>query len=160
MKEDNKTKVDITNFIVEQSDENDAIFRNGMSAALSQAQSGEEAGFFAAMLLQDIIDTSKMIVSLEFYLEHNPPNPVSNQKQIDKYKDIYTKARKHAQEILGDQYNRLMNEGLEEHNECARSNLDSSDGKVFSYVLPEFNEDGSHEPWGDRDVPWNQKNGV
>jgi len=41
-----------------------------------------------------------------------------------------------------------------EHNECARANLDNSKGVLFNYVLPVFHPDGTHEPWGPRDVPW------
>jgi hypothetical protein len=41
------------------------------------------------------------------------------------------------------------------HNECARHNLDSSDGRIFSFVLPVFHVDGTHEPCGPRDAPWN-----
>lgn len=47
-------------------------------------------------------------------------------------------------------------EAKKSHNECARSNLDDSNGLLFCYVLPIFNPDGSHEPWGERDVPWDQ----
>jgi len=41
-----------------------------------------------------------------------------------------------------------------EHNECARANLDNSNGFLASYVLPVFHPDGTHEPWGPKDVPW------
>lgn len=40
------------------------------------------------------------------------------------------------------------------HNECARENLDNSDGFMYDFVLPVFHLDGIHEPWGERDVPW------
>lgn len=42
----------------------------------------------------------------------------------------------------------------ESHNSCARSNLDNSNGFLACYVLPQFKVDGTHEPWGDKDVPW------
>lgn len=41
------------------------------------------------------------------------------------------------------------------HNSCARANLDNTDGVLFNYVVPVFHADGTHEPWGPRDVPWN-----
>lgn len=40
------------------------------------------------------------------------------------------------------------------HNSCARANLDNSNGLFGGFVLPVFNADGTHEPWGERDVPW------
>lgn len=40
------------------------------------------------------------------------------------------------------------------HNHCARTNLDNSNGYIAAFVLPAFNADGTHEPWGERDVPW------
>ena len=33
-------------------------------------------------------------------------------------------------------------------------NLDNSKGALFSWVLPKFHDDGTHEPWGPRDYPW------
>jgi len=42
-------------------------------------------------------------------------------------------------------------------NQCSRSNLDSSGGLLFCFVLPTFYPDGSHDPWGPKDVPWGRE---
>lgn len=44
--------------------------------------------------------------------------------------------------------------GPAEHNECARANLDATQGKCYTCVLPDFNADGTHGPVGPQDVPW------
>lgn len=43
----------------------------------------------------------------------------------------------------------------DEHNRYARQTLNTMEGKTIAFVLPKFYPDGTHEPWGERDVPWN-----
>jgi hypothetical protein len=57
--------------------------------------------------------------------------------------------------IEGTHLFRIYDEVKRSSNECARFNLDSSDGWIFNYVIPTFYPDGSHDPWGPKDVPWN-----
>jgi hypothetical protein len=71
----------------------------------------------------------------------------------------YVEMRRIAREAFGDDLEPLLGQARDEHNECERHNLDNSDGNLFCFVLPKFHEDGSHEPWGARDVPWNIKEG-
>ena len=54
-------------------------------------------------------------------------------------------------------FQQYYQESLESHNSCERNNLDNSKGTFYCYVLPKFNEDGTHEPWGEKDVPWGNK---
>lgn len=73
---------------------------------------------------------------------------------IERYKEL----RKLATDKLGiEKFQQYHQEFLERHNSCERNNLDNSDGKLYCYVLPKFNEDGTHEPWGEKDVPWGIK---
>ena len=70
----------------------------------------------------------------------------------------YKKLRKLATDKLGmKRFQQYYQESLESHNSCERNNLDNSDGGLYCYVLPKFNEDGTHEPWGEKDVPWGNK---
>lgn len=73
----------------------------------------------------------------------------------DLARDLYVEARREIAASLGDDFDPLYVAGKDRHNATARSSLDRSGGSMFSFVLPVFHEDGSHEAWGDRDVPWN-----
>ena len=52
-------------------------------------------------------------------------------------------------------FDKLLAENRASHNECERANLDSSDGSSWCFVLPKFHKDGTHEPLGEKDAPWN-----
>ena len=54
----------------------------------------------------------------------------------------------------GNNFEKLYEEARATQNHCARANLGSS-GILHDYVLPKFNADGTHEPWREKDVPWN-----
>jgi hypothetical protein len=69
----------------------------------------------------------------------------------------YAKALKKARDTLGSDFDALYAECLKEHNEGARCGLDSSNGTLFCFVLPKFNPDGTHDPVGPKDQPWNRK---
>ena len=77
----------------------------------------------------------------------------------DPYADLegdvafYVKLRARAKEVLKDKFDAAYAKAKASHNSCARSNLGDR-GVSFSFVLPEFRDDGSHDPWGARDVPW------
>lgn len=78
----------------------------------------------------------------------------------DPYEDVYDSAaaykklRKLAVKCLGaKEFNKRYTEQKNAHNECARANLGDR-GMMYCYVLPKFKADGTHEPWGEKDVPW------
>jgi hypothetical protein len=77
----------------------------------------------------------------------------------DGYDDIprdikhYKGMRAKAEEVMGEAFAAQYEQSRGTHNQCARSNLGDS-GVLFCFVLPKFNMDGTHEPWGSRDVPW------
>ena len=73
----------------------------------------------------------------------------------DLARDLYVEARREIANTLGDDFDPLYASVKDRRNATARSSLDLSGGSMFSFVLPVFHEDGSHEAWGDRDVPWN-----
>jgi hypothetical protein len=74
---------------------------------------------------------------------------------LDKQRERYVKARREVKEALGDRFDRIYAKVKTEENACARANLDSSDGKMFSFVLPDIKDDGTHGELGPKDTPWN-----
>lgn len=78
-----------------------------------------------------------------------------DEKYDDLDRDIreYAGMRPKAEEVLGEHFAIQYDKQKKTHNECARHNL-GDHGQLFSFVLPTFNTDGTHEPWGPRDVPW------
>jgi len=69
----------------------------------------------------------------------------------------YAEMRQQLKDQFGEQFEAQYQAARKDHNGCARANLDNSDGHLFCYVVPEFHEDGTHEPWGERDIPWNAR---
>jgi hypothetical protein len=129
------------------------FFKGNLSLLQGAVPEGSDLQNFAGMMaLQQLIQTEEEIVRGEWY-------------QQTGQRDIYAR----DEEALAAEYREMraqlktsisnFEEAYENsrasHNHYARTNLDSSNGHLFCYVLPKFNEDGSHEPWGSQDVPWN-----
>lgn len=71
-------------------------------------------------------------------------------------KTLYVSMRTRLKQAMGSSFQTLYDSQRKSHNEGARHNL-GDHGMLFSFVLPVFQDDGSHEPWGPRDVPWGHK---
>lgn len=110
--------------------------------------------FMAEMSVYSLVEIEERIIGLEFFLANNPSNEVSNQDRVNKYKAEHQALYNQLAAALGERFDELYQYVLSEENECSRANLDNSDGR-HGYVIPKFYPDGSHEPWGPRDVPWN-----
>ena len=67
-------------------------------------------------------------------------------------KDRYADYRRKLQDALEVTFEEHYQSAKTNHNEHQRRNLERSGGKQ-GYVLPVFHEDGTYEPWGDKDVP-------
>lgn len=78
-------------------------------------------------------------------------------ESMDEVKVRYVELRAELEKKLGDRFQAAYDSAKASHNECARINLDNSDGRLFCFVLPRFNPDGTHDPVGPRDIPWNRK---
>ena len=65
----------------------------------------------------------------------------------------YVKLHATLKQQFGEHFDALYAQNKATENSCARHNLDNSNRYLYSYVLPEFHDDGSHEPWGENDVP-------
>jgi len=111
--------------------------------------------FMAEMGVYTLVELESRIIGLEFFLSYNPANEVSNQDRVNKYKAEHQALYDQLVAALGERFEGIYQRVLQGENECSRANLDNNDGRLYSYVIPKFYPDGSHEPWGPKDVPWN-----
>lgn len=120
----------------------DALFE-----AMTHGLGGGMDGFAMSMAVQSLLELERRIILAEFR-----PGPVVDvEEERARYVAMRVKIESNSA------FSAAYAEGLKGHNECARANLDNSDGHMFSVVLPKFNSNGTHDPYGDRDVPWSQK---
>ena len=133
----------------------DAIF-DGMSQLLgcSNQAGGMTLGDFAAsMMIMQLLHEEKLLISFEWREQEGLKLAFS----VDEQRSRYVEIRKKAREALGDKFDELYESHKQEENEIARRGLDDNDGRLYYFVLPKMNNDGTHEPWGERDVPWNPR---
>jgi len=109
-------------------------------------------GLSAMLAVESLVQQEARILSLEM-----PEGGYFGKEQLPEEIRRYAKMRQEAKEALGKDFEKFYEEGRQSHNDCARTNLDQSDGHMYDYVLPKFNDDGSHEPPGPRDIPWSVK---
>lgn len=127
-------------------------FKKGMDAP------GEYGVFMSHMALQSLIEEEVWIIRVEWWLD-DPKITKKDAKifeeDLEYHKEQFVQMRKELKEKLGERFESMMEVARKDHNDCARSNLDNNDGKMYCFVLPEFEDDGSHGPVGEKDVPWN-----
>lgn len=111
----------------------------------------EPNDFMLGVAVQNLFELEKQIIQNE--LRKEPDWYETPEETIAEY----VEHRKEMREALGEKFEEVYREAKKTHNECERANLDNSEGHLFAYVLPEFRDDGSHEPLGPRDFPWAQK---
>jgi hypothetical protein len=104
---------------------------------------GKEVSFAAVMALQSLIMQEEKILRLE-----------PKHEELQAERERYVGMRKVLKEKLGKDFDSFYGPVAQGHNDCARMNLDNSKGMIYCYVLPRFNDDGSHGPVGDKDYPW------
>ena len=130
-----------------------AMFDAYIKAASSPPD--EQPGGMKAMAIRMAMTSLTMkeesIIRAEWNAQRGENEPYDDiNREINEYVDM----RQKLVDVFGEAFEPLYDSSRASHNSCARTNLDNSDGVLFSYVLPKFNEDGTHEPWGKRDVPW------
>lgn len=102
-----------------------------------------------------LVEKEIEIVREEHYLELHPgaeDRPID----LDEERRTYVRWRRTLVDAMTqERFDPAYAAAKKDHNDCARANLDQSDGTMIDYVLPEFRPDGTHKPWGPKDVPWN-----
>jgi hypothetical protein len=109
-----------------------------------------EMPFFAQMAAYEVVHQEANIIRLEWNLAQGVHPPYDD---LDAEIARYVERRRKVKETLGDKFEALYQQSRESHNSCARTNLDNSNRYLYYYVLPVFHEDGTHEPWGENDIP-------
>ena len=118
---------------------------------LPKTMSDSMAGFGARMAVQGLIRLEENILRNEW----NKAQGHSDEfEAVTDDKARYVRLRAKTKAALGADFEAIYQESRKSHNECARSNLDNFKGNLYTWVLPVFHDDGSHEPCGERDYPW------
>jgi len=154
-----KKPVDTWKEIVKQNKENQRELSRGLlQSSLEEAQPpGMIMGcdfktFALSMSMHGLLEMEEEIVRCEFNATKGKKDRLSD---LEDERAEYVKLRgdlsKHPH------FEEAYDHAKAEHNDCARANLDSSKGTLFDWVLPKFSPDGTHEPWGPKDVPWAAK---
>jgi hypothetical protein len=156
--------VDTWKGVVEQNVANfDTHFRSMVEVLAGKAHGSlvPPPQYAAIVAFGRLIEIEELILSMEW--KESVGRPRSLYSTIEKEKARYTRLRKELRDAITDgvkhgvfvqTFDELLEQYRASHNECARTNLDNSEGQLFCYVLPKFDADGSHGPWGPRDVPW------
>jgi len=127
------------------------MFNSCLGALKDTTVPEQERGFAAMMAFQQLIMSEENIIREEY---NRTKGKVDDLMDLDEEHKTYVKMRAELEKFEG--FEDLYQRALAGHNECARHNLDNSKGLLYSYVLPKFHSNGTHEPWGERDVPWGQ----
>lgn len=118
-------------------------------STLRIVESGSCSSFAIKSAAYMLISEEKGIIRREW----NPTGWHENIETTEEMLGRYVRMRRRGLEVTG--FLEAYEYVRASQNSCARSNLDSSDGALYSFVLPVFKDDGSHEPMDPRDVPWN-----
>lgn len=110
----------------------------------------KELGPFPSIIAgQHLLELEKGIIREEYRLSKGlPPDPYTN---LTAERAHYSKLRA---KLVDAGLLQIYEQNKAENNASERQNLDNSNGTIYCYVLPTFYPDGTHEPWGERDVPW------
>ncbi len=104
----------------------------------------------AAIVLHYIIEKEDGIIRAEWDQQRGVHDPYAN---IERHLREYREARAKCSAKFGATFAARYEAARAQHNKNARDSLGNT-GISASFVLPTFNADGTHEPWGPRDVPW------
>lgn len=108
-----------------------------------------QAGMQIGVGLQPMLQVEEAIIREEYRLSlgAKPDRYTNLDKERARYAKMWAFIEEHG---LWEHYEASK----KTHNSCARTNLDNSNGWLACYDLPKFHADGTHEPWGEHDVPW------
>ena len=107
--------------------------------------------FGARMLAHAVVKAAEHVLRLE----HGMGGVVT--PDVARARVQYTKTLTAARNALKGDFDAHYADCVKTHNECARANLDNSKGCSYTYVVPAFNDDGTHPPIGPKDFPWAQE---
>ena len=151
--EDHKEPVDTVEMTLRQNEQRSKEVADAWATMATDPQfSGQD--LLKCMAVHDLIETEEDIIREEWNISRGKPNPYEDIKRATAR---YVTRRAELKKLPF--FDKAYEDSKKSHNESARINLDNSKGRLYSYFLPRFNDDGSHDPWGDKDVPWGQERG-
>lgn len=152
---DKKKPVDTVKMTIDQNKEkNRLIFKELMEQAHLMPQILDN--FYISMAIQFLLDLEENIIRAEWEEKYKKINRHAD----DLYKDDlenYISQRAELKEYLQDNFDSIYDRQKNEHNECERANLENHNHDIYCWVLPKFNDDGTHESWTEKDVPKPEK---
>lgn len=134
------------------------VFNTAMAGV---GMSGAFGMFATGMMLQGLLETARHILRTEWSLAHDSPEALAKwpdppAAQLAELKATFATMYAQAKMTLGKQFQALWERHVAEANVCERNNLNNSKGKFYCYIVPKFNDDGTHDPVGEKDGPWAQ----
>ena len=160
---DNEKTIDTVKMTIKQNNERQKqmfdFFAKASKKEDSELLEGDINGqsfkdFSVMMAVQHLIELETQIIRAEWHKSIGKEDHYTDIKEIT---EEYVRAKRKAKKDLGNKFQSAYEDSRNSHNECARNNLDNSDGKLYAFVLPKFRNDGTHYTYGERDVPWNNK---
>lgn len=131
----------------------DQNLRRELEAFEGMLEFAQQAGGLAHdfYLIHYLLERETSIIRTKWETQRGVEDPYAD---LERSMRDYVYARKKLKDAFPDTFEALYLEKKRSRNEIARHSLDHSEGVLYNYVLPTFHDDGSHEPWGPRDVPW------
>ena len=130
----------------------EAQFFACLKMATDESEPEGSRGFAAMTMFGTLIMQEETLMRAEWREQQGEPDAYTD---LPRERARYAKMRAELEKVEG--WREHYDEAKANHNKCERHNLDNTRGRLFCFVLPEFHSDGTHEPWGPRDVPWAQK---
>jgi hypothetical protein len=114
----------------------------------------------AGIVLQSVIEAARNIVRTEWHLQYASSESKAKHsarwlKELEEEKAMFARQYKAVKAKFGESFEKAWKAVLEVDRECARAGLQGK-GMSYYYVLPDFNEDGTHSPVDIKDGPWGQ----
>jgi hypothetical protein len=125
------------------------------AVSMGMSLGGGPDDFMRQMVAFLAYKAAEHVLRIEDGARRNPNgDPARHAKDVDLAKNQYVKALLNAKNTLGTDFDRLYEMVRQENNENSRVCLEQSNGMMYYYVVPKFNDDGTHDPLGPRDFPW------
>lgn len=127
---------------------------DGLNAFVAMGGNAPGMDFMRSMVAYSVLKSAEQVLRIEDELRTAPARRARIEEDIKFTREHYARTLAGARQTLGLDFDRLYMAAVAEHNANARQMLDSSNGTTFDFIIPKFNDDGTHEPLGPRDFPW------
>jgi len=150
---DCKEPVDTHAMTVSQNKAQSREMSDGLLSEIDNEQYAGVSDMMKGVVVHELLEMEEEIIRHEWDVKCGKPDPYTDIKEVTAN---YAARRAQLKKEMPD-FESVYASAKADANQCARTNLDNSQGLIYCYVLPVFHEDGTHEPWGEHDVPWARK---